>query len=303
MRIETLHVNQIDLTVEGVREFGPLQQKDIDRLADSIQRQGMLVPPIVVRRKDRYVVRGGNHRILAAQRLGKSHVDCLVLESEVALTNVELDGLIENITKGREMHPLDIAFGLKRILESGPYKTQAELAKAVGLSPSRITHYLNLTRLPRKALKIIQEKSEENASRFSITERILRPLTTLNSHPELAQEQIRIIRSLFENRWRDGEVEAAVEQVLSPPVPAPAKRRRRKAYVQGFPEGIKVIIRHDRLEISIRFTCEWELSEKMRLAAESLMKPEEGIERTLLSLRSLKQPQALQTIQEGRLGM
>ena len=44
--------------------------------------------------------------------------------------------------------PIETALRLQAMLDSGAYRTRAELAAAVGLSPARISQVLNLLKLP-----------------------------------------------------------------------------------------------------------------------------------------------------------
>ena len=70
-------VSEIDLSDTGFRVTGP--DHDVEHLAASILKYGLLAPPLVMSRQDKYIVVSGFRRIKAALHAGLSQVTCRVM--------------------------------------------------------------------------------------------------------------------------------------------------------------------------------------------------------------------------------
>jgi uncharacterized ParB-like nuclease family protein len=87
MNVVSLPVQDIDLRIEGHR---PIEKETVERLADSIERIGLLNPIYVVpgrickmgRMVEGYHVLTGAHRFQAVRQLGHETIDCVVFDGD-----------------------------------------------------------------------------------------------------------------------------------------------------------------------------------------------------------------------------
>lgn len=82
--------------------------------------------------------------------------------------------------KAEPINPIALALSFRSMLDQGVVDNQSQLAKQVGLTPSRVTQLLNLLKLPPD---IVQElgSAREHVEVTFFTERRLRRLTRLSS--------------------------------------------------------------------------------------------------------------------------
>src|SRR5436853_4516528 len=116
----------------------------IEELADSIRSKGVLLPLIVRRIAEGYVLVAGERRWRAAQRAGLRELPVMV--REVSEKEAFELALIENIQR-EDLNPVEEAEAYKRLIEEHGL-TQEELATRVGKDRSTVANALRLLRLP-----------------------------------------------------------------------------------------------------------------------------------------------------------
>src|SRR5947207_11386507 len=136
----------------GIEEIRPnrsqprrhFDERQIEELAESIRSKGVLLPLIVRRDSDGYVLVAGERRWRAAQRAGLRELPVMVRE---VTDNESFEiALIENIQR-EDLNPIEEAEAYKRLIEEHGL-TQDELAARVGKDRSTVTNTLRLLRLP-----------------------------------------------------------------------------------------------------------------------------------------------------------
>jgi ParB family chromosome partitioning protein len=122
---------------------------ELERLADSIRRHGVL-QPVVLRRAPPGAARPyelvvGERRWRAAQRAGRSSIPALVQDVEPQdLLEV---ALVENVQR-RDLNPIELAHAFRALLDAG--HTQDEVGQRVGLDRSTVANHLRLLELPKE---------------------------------------------------------------------------------------------------------------------------------------------------------
>src|ERR1700722_9024072 len=120
---------------------------ELDELAASIERKG-LIQPVVVRRVEGkptpYEIVAGERRWRAAQRAGLADIPIVLLEIDDR-TSLEF-AIIENVQR-EDLNAIEEATGYQNLIDEYHY-TQAELANSLGKSRSHITNTLRLLKLP-----------------------------------------------------------------------------------------------------------------------------------------------------------
>ena len=136
----------------GIEEIRPdkhqprrhFDETHLEELAESIRSKGILLPLIVRRAHDGYVLVAGERRWRAAQKAGLREVPVMV--REVTEKEAFELALIENIQR-EDLNPLEEAEAYRRLIEEHGL-TQEELAGRVGKDRSTVANALRLLRLP-----------------------------------------------------------------------------------------------------------------------------------------------------------
>ena len=116
----------------------------IEELAESIRSKGVLLPLIVRRASEGYILVAGERRWRAAQKAGLRELPVMV--HEVTEKEAFEIALIENIQR-EDLNPVEEAEAYKRLIEEHGL-TQEELAARVGKDRSTVANALRLLRLP-----------------------------------------------------------------------------------------------------------------------------------------------------------
>ena len=128
-------------------------QQELDELADSIKRNGLLQPILVSGKDDKYEVIAGERRLRASKIAGLKKVPVIVKQTS---KNKKLElALIENIQR-EDLNPMEEAYSYKKILETQGI-SHSELASIVSKARSTITNSLRLLELPEDAQKLLYE--------------------------------------------------------------------------------------------------------------------------------------------------
>ena len=131
-----------EISVAGMLSRQVFSAKALERLADSIKKDGML-QPIVVGRDTRggYYLKAGIRRFLAAKSLGLEKVPCTVNSGEPILIS-----LIENIMR-EDLSPIELAESFLHAMRLMGLN-QKEFAEELGRSTTYVNDILRLNSLP-----------------------------------------------------------------------------------------------------------------------------------------------------------
>ncbi|MFI5319065.1 MAG: ParB/RepB/Spo0J family partition protein [Myxococcota bacterium] len=130
-------------------------EADLDSLADSIRRHGVL-QPVLVREAPagaarRYELVVGERRWRASQRAGRTTIPATIQNiTPQALLEV---ALVENVQR-RDLNPIELALAFRALGEAG--RTQEEIGEQVGLERSTIANLLRLLDLSKEAQEDVE---------------------------------------------------------------------------------------------------------------------------------------------------
>jgi len=173
---------------------------------------GQLQEIVVVKNGDRYEVRAGICRTLAARSLKWEKIRSLVKEGVSDFDKKRIT-FSENETR-KNAHPLYQAHLLQGMLDTGEAKTQEDLADKIGKKRGSVSQYMMIGRLPAK----IQE--------------IAKPLANLGMghllqlcRLETPEDQIKMAEETAKNGLSIEKLMSLVDKMLkkkaSPPAPLP----------------------------------------------------------------------------------
>ena len=123
------------------REFGA---SELEMLKASIAREGLLQPVVVRAVGARYQLVAGERRLRACRELELAAVPAIVM---AAADDRMLElALVENIQR-ENLNPLEVAVAFRQMLDTQGI-TQEELARALGVSRSKVGNMVRLLELP-----------------------------------------------------------------------------------------------------------------------------------------------------------
>jgi ParB family chromosome partitioning protein len=124
------------------RRFDPAE---LERLAESIRRHGVLQPVVVRAADDGYELLVGERRWRAAQAAGLAKLPVVV--ADIAPTDRLEVALVENVQR-HDLNPIELALAFQALVGTG--LTQEEVGARVGFERSTIANHLRLLELPRE---------------------------------------------------------------------------------------------------------------------------------------------------------
>lgn len=142
--------NSVELPIDRIRP-NPEQPRrrfdpaELERLADSIRRHGVLQPVVVRAVEDGYELVVGERRWRASQVAGRTTLPAVV--ADVAPRDRLEIALVENVQR-HDLNPIELALAFQTLAESGA--TQEQIGERVGFERSTIANHLRLLDLPRE---------------------------------------------------------------------------------------------------------------------------------------------------------
>jgi ParB family chromosome partitioning protein len=174
------------------RRFDPAE---LERLADSIRRHGVLQPVVVRAVDDGFELVVGERRWRAAQAAGRTTIPAVI--ADIAPRDRLEIALVENVQR-HDLNPIELALAFRALADSGA--TQESIGERVGFERSTIANHLRLLELPREmqadveggamsvghAKAILAVASPER--RRSLRDRIVRDALSVRQAEELARD-------------------------------------------------------------------------------------------------------------------
>ncbi len=120
-------------------------QSELDALAESIRRNGVLTPVLVRSVGERFELIAGERRWRAAKMVGLSEIPAVVREvsNEESLTFA----IVENEQRDN-LSSIESAYAYQRLIDEFGY-TQQQVATSVGVSRAQVSNLLRLQQLPQ----------------------------------------------------------------------------------------------------------------------------------------------------------
>ena len=175
-------VSEIDANPENPRQV--FKPADDERLAESIDSSGVLVPVYLYQVDDRYVLIDGERRWRQALHLGLERIPALVRETPPEPT--------ENIVEMFNIHlvraqwdDMPTALALSKVMERTQVTDLDELKRLTGLSKEKIKDYQLILDLPERYQDTIRDGVPMNFF-VELEENVLRPLA--RQRPQLAAQ-------------------------------------------------------------------------------------------------------------------
>ncbi len=228
-------------------------KEELDELASSISKDGLL-QPILVREVDgSYEIIAGERRWQACQIAGLTQVPVRIKEAD-DMKVLEL-ALIENLQRS-DLNPIEEAYGYKRMMERGN-RTQSEVANAVSKGRSTIANALRLLDLPEDAQQLLyEEKITAGHARAILavpSEEGRAKLTEKLSKEKLSVRETEALARLFAGREKRKN-----NPTKKPPTPK-FYRKAAKKLTESFDTKVRIRCANGKNKIEIEFKDEDDL--------------------------------------------
>ncbi len=199
-------VNTEEIILVDINEIEPspfqpritFSEEEIQSLAESIKKRGVLQPVILRKIDGKYQLIAGERRWRAAKVAGLDRIPARVIDID---DNGALEiALVENLDR-KDLNPIELARGYQLLREKFGL-TQDEIAKKIGRSRSAVANTLRLLQLHEFVQDLILQGK--------ITEGQARPLVGL---PD--ETQIKIAKAIVEKGLNARQVEDLVKRQKS----------------------------------------------------------------------------------------
>lgn len=134
----------------------PAKQQDIDELAESIDKNGLMQPIIVRPVENGYEVIDGHRRVKAMRKLGRGQI--LAIARVVSDKKAQIMHVISNLQR-KNLKPVELALTYQKMLDSKVFKDKRELSKAIGKDETYVGDLLSTLQLDSR---IIEDLAKNN---------------------------------------------------------------------------------------------------------------------------------------------
>ena len=173
----------------------------LNELAASIAKHGVIMPIIVNKSGDRYMIIAGERRFRASKIAGLTKVPVIIKNyNERQIKEISL---IENLQR-EDLNPIEAATAMRSLMDDYGM-TQDELADRIGKSRPAIANTLRLLTLSQEVIKMVA-KGDLSAGHA-------RALVSIGNTPD----QIKIAEEAIKEQLSVREIEKRVKEFLAPP--------------------------------------------------------------------------------------
>ena len=193
------------------------RQDELDALAESIKRQGILVPLTLYEDRKKYKILEGERRWRCAIKLGLSAIPAILVDKPDRMTNLMMMFAIHH--RRNEWDPLPTAQKLKvleELYEKGYAKkpTERELAELSSLRIGEVRRLKKLLGLPEEYRELLLDELEKPRSEQRLTvDQVLEATVAaqaLRKRGVLSEQEESTLRMALVEKFRSGVTENTV---------------------------------------------------------------------------------------------
>lgn len=222
--------------------------EEIEELANSIKRHGLLQPILVRKTGDGYEIIAGERRWQACRSLGMETIPVRFWLADD--TEAFEAALVENIQRS-DLNPIEEAYGYKRLMERKGM-TQSEVAQTVSKGRSTIANALRLLDLPEEAQQLLfEEKITAGHARAILSVPTLEGKKSLTN--KLMEEKLSVRETEAIARLLAGREKAASTPSSRVPTPQSFKKAARSmSNILELPVRVKTVQGKNKIEIQFK---------------------------------------------------
>ena len=222
--------------------------EEIEELANSIKRHGLLQPILVRKTGDGYEIIAGERRWQACRSLGMETIPVRFWLADD--TEAFEAALVENIQRS-DLNPIEEAYGYKRLMERKGM-TQSEVAQTVSKGRSTIANALRRLDLPEEAQQLLfEEKITAGHARAILSVPTLEGKKSLTN--KLMEEKLSVRETEAIARLLAGREKAASTPSSRVPTPQSFKKAARcMSKILELPVRVKTVQGKNKIEIQFK---------------------------------------------------
>jgi len=161
--LASVPLSEIMVSEQNVRKTNIY--KDIDSLAENIQKNGLLQPIVVLKEGDSYQLIIGQRRYLAVKKLGWTEIPAMIV-GKIDPIKATIMSMSENIHR-RELPYKDMVEACDKLYER--YHNINFIAEELGVSPQTVQNYLGHRLVPEPIKKMVEEKKISRQDALKVT--------------------------------------------------------------------------------------------------------------------------------------
>ena len=245
---EEIDINNIYANEEQARK--EFNESEINELANSIKRYGLLSPIIVAKTGDNhYMIVAGERRWRACKSLNLDKIKCQIINNEEE--DLDFISLIENFQR-KDLNPIEKAIALNNVMSKYEL-TQEELAEKLGKARSTVTNILRILDLDSRVLDLLKEKK--------LTYKHCKTLLSIKDPEKQYQKALELIENDTPSTKVEEEVKPEEENEKLPPIYMEIEQKCQNI----FGENLKIQARPKSKTVSFKFKTDEELEKFLNL--------------------------------------
>jgi ParB family chromosome partitioning protein len=258
-RVQKLLIS--DITPHPDQPRKSFAKQELDELAASIKRFGILQPIVVMPHNEGYAIVAGERRFRAAGQAGLTHIPAMI-RSLQELERLEI-ALVENVQRV-DLSPLEQARSIARLNQEFNLSLQ-DIAKRLGKAQTTIINSVRLLQLP----DFVQHALENR----EISEGHARSVLALNDMPDKQKE---LLGSIKKHHWSVRQAELFVQNCKNKVSPKQAKSitkltshqaKHLEVLQKKLGRDIKLVIKPGSINLSLPYSSSEDLDEIMQKLA------------------------------------
>lgn len=191
----------------------PRKNFDEDKLielSESIKQHGIMNPPLVLEKKDYYMIIGGERRWRASKMAGLKQIPVIV-KKDLTDQQVAEWALIDNIQR-EDINPIEQAEAYQKLLSDHEW-TQDKLAEVVSKSRTAVTNSLRLLKLDERVRQMVVDEM--------LTTGHARALLGITD----SEKQFTLAQQIYDEKLSVRETEKLVKKLQSQVIPTVPKSK------------------------------------------------------------------------------
>lgn len=233
-------------------------EDELDEMAHSLSKNGQEVAAIGFFRGDKVILVDGQKRFQAATRAGIANLRVEITEPPKSDASEYEESRRINLERSTQT-ALDDAVRWSSLISEGVYKSQDDLARALGCEKAAVSKTIGITRIPERLLRHMSKHPKTQALTIAYEVSVI--FDRLASEPEKATQ---IAEDVIEAIAKFDMTRKQTIELINTKISGPSKRSRAESTAVKFGESkgiLKIFPSKGQLDLSFKGLNESKLNE------------------------------------------